>query len=134
MRRRPTYAHPVILENLELEDREAAQVELEGLAETLRGSGLTVEVAPLDGSFHAKLEESAEQVAVDVLNVVLEHAEGAAIDATLAAVVVGLRKWAKRRKHFRDKEDGEATALIWGPDGRVIREVQLPKPEDEDDD
>jgi|GEM_PF-5657467 len=124
----------MILENLELEDREAAQVELEALAETLRGSGLEVEVAPLDGSFHAMLQESAEQVAVDVLNVVLEHAEGQAIDATLVAVVVGLRKWAKRRKHFRDKEEGEATALIWGPDGRVIREVRLPKPEDAADD
>jgi hypothetical protein len=124
----------MILENLELEDREAAQVELEALAETLRGSGLKVEVVPLDGSFHAMLQESAEQVAVDVLNVVLEHAEGQAIDATLVAVVVGLRKWAKRRKHFRDKEEGEATALIWGPDGRVIREVRLPKPEDAADD
>jgi len=121
----------VILENLELEDRKAAQVELTELAEILRGSGLTVEVAPLDGSFHAKLEESAGQVALDVLNVVLEHAEADAIDATLAAVVLALHKWAKRRKHFRNKEDGEATALIWGPDGRVIREVRLPKPDDE---
>lgn len=124
----------MILENLELEDREAAQVELEELADSLRGSGLTVEVAPLDGSFHAKLEESAEQVALDVLNVVLEHAEGAAIDATLAALFVGLRKWAKRRKHFRDKDDGKATVRIWGPDGDVLKDVRLPEPEDADDD
>lgn len=123
----------MILENLELEDREAAQVELEELAEILRSSGLTVKVAPLDAPFHAKLEESAEQVALDVLNVVLEHAEAAAIDATLAAVVVGLRKWLKRRKHFRDREDGKATVRLWGPDGDALKDIRLPEPEDADD-
>lgn len=124
----------MILENLELEDREAAQVELEELAEILRDSGLNVKVAPLDAPFHAKLEESAEQVALDVLNVVLEHAEGAAIDATFAALVVGLRKWSKRRKHFRDREDGKATVRLWGPDGDVLKDIRLPEPEDADDD
>jgi hypothetical protein len=124
----------VILENLELEDREAAQVELDELAEALRGSGLTVEVAPLDGSFHAMLEESADQVALDVLNVVLEEAESHALEAIIGTVITALYKWSKRRKHFRDKDDGEATALIWGPDGRVIREVRLPKPQEEIED
>ena len=111
----------MILENLELEDREAAQVELEELAGILREGGLTVEVAPLDAPFHAKLEESAEQVALDVLNVVLAHAEAAAIDATIAAVILALRKWAKRRKHFRDKDAGKATARIWGPNEEVLK-------------
>jgi hypothetical protein len=38
----------MIIENLELDDREAAQAELEELAGILREGGLTVEVAPLD--------------------------------------------------------------------------------------
>lgn len=115
----------MILENLELDDRAAAQAELGQLADRLRANGFTVELAPLDGSFHAQLQESADQVALDVLNVVLEQAEAHAIDA-IVGVVVGI--WAERRKHFRDKDEGEATAVIWGPDGRPIREIRLPKP------
>jgi hypothetical protein len=117
----------MILENLELENREAAQVELEQLAEVIRQEGLPVKVAPLDGSFHSILEESADHIALDVLNIVLAATETAMIETTLGA----LFRWAKRRKHFRDPEDGKATAVIWGPDGRVLREVRLPEPEDE---
>ena len=43
---------------------EAAQAELEELAEGIRQEGFMVEVAPIDVSFHAKLEEGAGHVAV----------------------------------------------------------------------
>jgi hypothetical protein len=120
----------VILENLELDERDVAQVELEQLADGLRDSGFSVEVAPVDGSFHAQLQESAEQVALDVLNVVLEEGEAHVVDA-LIGYLVGT--WAKNRKHFRDRDDGEATAVIWGPDGKPIREVRLPAPDEKAD-
>ncbi len=123
----------VVLENLEFDQRAQAQEELERLAESLRESGLSTEVAPLDGSFHVKLEESAEQVFLDVLNVVLEEVEDQAVGAIIGAIIPVLAQWARRRRHFRDKEDGKATAVIWGPDGREIRRITLPEPEDTSD-
>jgi hypothetical protein len=124
----------LVLENLESDQRAEAQVELDGLAESLRQSGFTVEVAPLDGSFHVKIEESAEQVFLDVLNVVIEETKSEVVGAAIGAIIPTLVQWARRRKHFRDKEQGKATAVIWGPDGREIRRVSLPEPEDETDD
>jgi hypothetical protein len=120
----------MILENLELDHREEAQAELQELAETLRVSGFNVEVAPLDGEFHAKLEESAERVFLDVLNVVLQETEDHALEAVIGAIITALTNWALRRKHFRDREDGRATAVIWGSDGRELRRVSLPKPDE----
>jgi hypothetical protein len=123
----------LVLENLESNQRAEAQAELDGLAASLRQSGFTVEVAPLDGPFHAKLEESAEQVFLDVLNVVIEETKREAIGAAIGAIIPALVQWARRRKHFRDQEHEKATAVIWGPDGREIRRVSLPEPEDTDD-
>jgi len=124
----------LVLENLEFDQRVEAQVELQELAESLRQIDFKVEVAPLDGSFHAKLEESADQVFLDVLNVVLEEVEGQAIGAMIGVIIPVLAKWARRRRHFRDKKEGKATAVIWGPDGREIRRITLPEPEDISDD
>jgi hypothetical protein len=120
------------LENLELDDRHEAQAELSGLAEDLEAEGFDVEVAPEDASVLAKLQESAEHVFVDVLNVVLNHAEGLALDATLIGVAHALRRWARRRKHFRGREGAKPTALIWGPDGEILREIELPDADESD--
>src|SRR6202012_901523 len=105
----------MILQNLEWEEREAAQIELERLADSLRGDGFAVEVSPLDASTLIKIEESAGHVAVDVLNVVLDHVENDSLDAAIGVVGVALFKWAKGRTHFRDRDGGKATARIWGP-------------------
>lgn len=121
---------PVILENLELEHREKAQAELYELAQTLDEAGIDVAVAPLDGMFHAKLEESADQAFVDVLNIVLEEVEGHALEALIGTVITALGKWAHSRKYFRDRKEGRAAAVIWGPDGQELRRVQLPEPRD----
>lgn len=59
----------MLLENLDLDQRSAAQEELEGLADDLRAVGFGVRVADEDGSVHARLQESAEQVIIDVINV-----------------------------------------------------------------
>jgi hypothetical protein len=123
----------MILENLELEEREAAQRELGDLAEKLAKQGFDTRLAPLDGSFHAKLEESADRVALDVLNVVLEEAESQTISAAVGAITATLTSWARGRRHFRDRDEGQATAVIWGPDGRPLREVRLPEPDQPDD-
>jgi hypothetical protein len=120
----------MILENLEVEEREEAQAELEGLAARLRHEGFEVRVAPIDGPFHAILQESAEQAAIDVLNVVLEKVEAHAIDAAVGAATAALLDWGRRRRCFRNKDQAQAMAVIWGPDGEPIRHVSLPAPED----
>ncbi len=120
------------LENLELERRQEAQAELAGLAKELEAEGFVVEVAPEDASALAKLQESAEPLYVDVLNVVLNHAEGLAIDATLLGIAHALRRWARQRSRFRGRDGAKPTALIWGPDGEILKEVELPEPNDKD--
>ncbi|MFL5901035.1 MAG: hypothetical protein ACJ75S_07535 [Solirubrobacterales bacterium] len=119
------------LENLERDARPESQAELQGLADKLRGEGFNVEVAPLDGPFHAILEESAAHELLDVLNVVLDQAEAHAIDAAIGAVSAVVTNWARSRFRFRSRDGGRATAVIWGPDGRSLRRVPLPDPEDE---
>jgi hypothetical protein len=84
-----------------------------------------------DGPFHAKLQESAEHLFVDVLNVVLEHAESVSIDATLLGIGAAIRRWARRRRQFRGGDGDRPTAVIWGPDGEIISEVELPDPADD---
>lgn len=119
------------LENLERDAGPESQAELQGLADKLREEGFSVEVAPIDGSFHAILEESAAQELLDVLNVVLDQAEAHAIDAAIGAVSAVVTDWARSRFRFRSRDGGRPTAVIWGPDGRPLRRVPLPDPEDE---
>jgi hypothetical protein len=75
------------------------------------------------------LQESAEQVAVDVVNIVVEHG----VEVALSALVATIRQWAKRRRRFRDRDGARATAVIWGPDGDILSTVELPPPEEETD-
>jgi hypothetical protein len=106
---------------------EAAHSELETLAAALRAEGLDAYVAGADEPFHAHLQESAEQAFVDVLNLVFEHA----IDVTLMLAAERiLRRWARRRRHFRDREGARATAYLWGPDGDIIKVIELPEPDE----
>ncbi len=106
--------------------RKEAQEDLERLAKLLRSRGVEVQVAGLDESIHARLQESAEQIAVDVLNVVLDHG----VEIAAGALAETIRQWAKRRRRFRDREGARATAVIWGPDGDVLSTVELPTPEE----
>ena len=119
------------LENLERDADVESQAELRGLADKLREEGFDVEVAPLDGPFHAILEESATHELIEVLNVVLDQTEAHAIDAAIGAVSAVVADWARSRFRFRNKDGERATAVIWGPDGRPLRRVPLPDPEDE---
>jgi hypothetical protein len=107
---------------------EQAQAELEDLAAAMRADGLEVYVAGPDESVHSILQESADQVAVDVLNVVLEHA----LDETIALVIGLVIGWARRRRCFRDRDGARATVCIWGPNYEVLKVVELPPPEDGD--
>lgn len=98
------------LENLELEHRNEAQVELLELAAALEKLGAKVEVAGLDESMLAKLEESAGGVAVDVLNVILDPAKEIAVGVVSAAIY----DWAKRRRRFRgDRPDDRPQARLY---------------------
>ena len=121
------------LENSEALDppelREEAQEDLERLADLLRGKGFDVYVAGLDESIHARLEHSAEQIAIDVLNIVLEHG----VEVAVGALAEAIRQWARRRRRFRNRDGARATVAIWGPDGDVISTVELPVPEADTD-
>jgi hypothetical protein len=109
---------------------EEAQVELEELATLMRAEGYRVYVAGRDEPYHAHLQESAEQVAVEVLNLVLDHGVNAAVGVALEEII---RRWAKRRRFFRDREGARATVYIWGPDDEILGTVELPAPEDGSD-
>jgi hypothetical protein len=119
----------MLLENLDPTDRDAAQGELEQLADVLRADGLNVEAAPLDGPLHADIREGAGRVALDVLNVVLAAGE----IARIAEAVEALLRWARRRRHFRDDDEGEAYAVIWGPNYEVLKRVRLPERQEGED-
>jgi NTP pyrophosphatase (non-canonical NTP hydrolase) len=126
---------PVLtLENMERDAGPESQAELQELADKLREEGFSVEVAPVDGPFHAILEESATHELLEVLNVVLDQAEAHAIDAAIGAVSVVVTEWARSRFRFRSRDGERATAVIWGPDGRPLRRVPLPDPEDDEQD
>lgn len=120
------------LENLEFDDRQEAQAELADLERALEAEGFAVQIAAQDAPVREKLQKSAEQVFVGVLNVVLNHAEGLAIDATLLGAGHALKRWARQRKHFRGRAGAKPTALIWGPDGKILKEIELPDPGDND--
>ncbi len=109
--------------------RKEAQEDLERLARLLRSQGVEVRVAGLDESIHARLQESAEQIAVDVLNVVLDHG----VEIAAGAHAETIRQWSKRRRRFRDRDGARATAVIWGPDCAVLSTVELPTPEEASD-
>jgi hypothetical protein len=117
------------LENLEALDpeglREEAQVELEQLASELQAAGFEAGVAGLEESVHGHLQHSAEPSFVEALNLVLDHGLDAA--ATLAIEEV-LRRWARRRRRFRDQDGARSCAYIWGPDGEILKVVELPEP------
>lgn len=98
------------LENLDLDDREAAQEELASLADALRAHGAQVEVAGLDESCRAWLQHSVGDTAVDVLNVVLD----VGADVTIAVLTNVIYDWAKTRRHFRGSEPGDRPqARLW---------------------
>jgi len=105
---------------------DAAQTELEELAELLRSEGLDTYVARRGEPFHAHVQESAQQAVVEVLNVVLEHGLDAAAGAVLQEAV---RRWAKRRRLFRDREGAKAAVYIWGPNGEILKTIELPEPQ-----
>lgn len=119
------------LENLGTEGNNGGQQELEQLGEDLRRSGYEVEVAPFGSSVRVILEKSAEGTALDVLNVVLNEVEAHALDAVVGGVISVLMDWGRRRRRFRARsgQETEVTAVLWGPNGEVIRRVPLPKPE-----
>ena len=59
---KPSRLRPMLtLENLERDGDDESQAELERLAESLRQHGVEVRVAPLDGPFHAILQESTSR-------------------------------------------------------------------------
>jgi len=120
------------LENLGTEGNDGGQQELEQLGEDLRQAGYEVEVAPFGSPVRVILGKSAERTALDVLNVVLNEAEARAIDAVVGGVISVLMDWGRRRRRFRalSSEETEATAVLWGPNGEVLRRVPLPKTED----
>lgn len=120
------------LENLRTTGGEEGQEELEHLAQGLRQAGYEVEVAPFDGPVRVILEKSAEGTALDVLNVVLNEVETHAMDAVVGGVVSALMEWGRRRRRFGARSERQAMAVIWGPNGEVIRRVPLPESEDGD--
>lgn len=123
---------PIRLENLEnLEPpglSESAQGELEDLASQLEVAGIDAYAAPLGQSYSARLQESAEAVTSDVLNIVLDAAVEVALVGAIEEVV---GRWARRRRRFRGSAGARPVAVIWGPDGRPLKEVTLPEPEEE---
>ncbi len=120
------------LENLGTEGNNGGQPELEQLGEDLRRSGYEVEVAPFGSPVRVILEKSAEGTALDVLNVVLNEVEAHALDAVVGGVISVLMDWGRRRRRFRARsgQETEVMAVLWGPNGEVIRRVPLQKPED----
>jgi hypothetical protein len=120
------------LENLGTEGNKGGQAELEQLGEDLRRSGYEVEVARFGSPVRVILGKSAEGTALDVLNVVLNEVEAHALDAVVGGVISVLMDWGRRRRHFRARsgQETEVMAVLWGPKGKVIRRVPLPKPED----
>jgi hypothetical protein len=121
------------LENLEdLEPsglREEAQGELEELASLLRAEGLEAYVAGTEESVQAHLQHSAEQVAVEVFNVVLEHGLDAALTLLLEEVI---RRWAKRRRFFRNRDGARATVYFWDDKNEILKIIELPEPADDE--
>lgn len=118
------------LENLRTSDDRSAQEDLETLAQDLQRAGYGVEIAPFGSPVRVILEKSAENAALDVLNVVLNEVESHAIDAVVGGVASTLVGWARRRRHFGARSEQKATAVIWGPNGEVLRRVQLPDSEE----
>jgi hypothetical protein len=118
------------LENLRTSDDRSAQEDLEELAQDLRRAGYEVEIASFGSPVRVIIKKSAENAALDVLNVVLNEVESHAVDAVVGGVASSLVGWARRRRHFGARSKQKATAVIWGPNGEVLRRVQLPDSEE----
>lgn len=61
------------------------------------------------------------------INFFLDEAGEAIADAVAAAIVVWAGKWLSRRRS-RDPETPPIKAQIYGPDGKLLREVEAPEP------
>ena len=120
------------LESLDDENAEAAQQDLDALADDLRDAGFDdVEIAGFGEPKWTAIRKSAESEFVHVLNVVLSHAENVSIDAILVAVFTWARK--KRLAH-RGRHGAKPTVSVWvqRADGRDqnVREEPLPEPDE----
>jgi hypothetical protein len=113
------------LESLDIDHPAEARAELVVLAEQLRRSGWTVEVAGADEPHWSRLRESAEHALVDVLNVVLDEAERHLIDAVIGVIVT----WASQRHFFRGRQRAKPDVAIW-IDDEIVRTVPLPETDD----
>jgi hypothetical protein len=114
----------VRIEGMEFEETAESREELLALADLLRAEGYEVYVAGRGESFHSRLQESLEQTAADVLNIVLDGAQ----EVGIAIISAKLLEWAGRRRQFGTREDGVPVAVIWGPNGEVLADVPLPPP------
>jgi hypothetical protein len=117
------------LESLDRAHPDAARAELDVLAQRLRDSGWTVEVAGPGEPHWARLQKGGGHELLDVLNVVLDEAERHLIDVVISTVV----SWAVHRRFFRGREATRPTVVIW-IDGKVIRAVELPESDESEPD
>jgi hypothetical protein len=62
---------------------------------------------------------------------VLDKSAQAAIDAVVIGIAAWGRRWLKRRRE-KDPNTPPIRAVIYAPNGKVLREVEV-KPEDQDD-
>lgn len=114
------------LVSLDYDHAEEASADLERLAERLRVSGHTVEIASADEPHRVRLQKSVDHIAMDVLNVVLDEAERHLIDTILTVITT----WALHRLAFRGRGESKPTVVIW-IDAEVVREVPLPDADDD---
>jgi hypothetical protein len=123
----PTYPLDVIrVLSAQFHDSEITQEALEDLRGQLNSAGLDTTVGDPEEPRRVRLRKSVEPgPVVDVLLVVLEDVREGLIGAAAVAVIA----WAKRRGPFRRRNGARPVAVIWGPNGEVLREVELPDEE-----
>lgn len=122
----------IILENLSLDEDDpegvASQREMEALGVLLAEAGHDVDVRSFGSWEYGELRESAGEVFVDVLNVVVDGTAEVAIGAILSQVYA----WARKRKRFRGQaQEDRPCVAIWSADGEVLKRVELDEPEEE---
>ena len=109
-------------------DSEVTQEALEELRDQLQSAGLDATVGAPEEPRRVRLRKSLEPgPAVDVLLLVLEDVR----EGLVGAAVVAVLAWAKGRRPFRRRNGAKPVAVIWGPNGEVLREVELPAREDD---
>lgn len=99
---------------------------LDDLVEEIRAAGFDVEVT-------RPIEERGAAPPPFVVELTIRVAETGIVGA-LALAVRSLRRWAKR--HFRNRKPpaGIRLARIYGPDGEVLSEVEVPREGEEEED